>query len=70
MMYLGTVLRFIEPDCLLCLEEPGATGHAHRFQGWTDGKANGFVRPSFVRDEEIGGQGIQTTLDALHARIV
>ena len=57
------------PDPLLHLEKPAAARDAVRFERRGDSQADGLVGPGLVRHHQIRGQGVQTTLHALHGGV-
>ena len=51
------------------LKEPGPPGNAVGFQGGGHCQAYGFLRPAGIGYHEMGGQGVQPPLHALHGGI-
>ena len=50
-------------------KKPGTSRNFLRFQGRRNSQTYGFLRPAFIRYDEIGGQRIQMAFDAFHAGI-
>ena len=64
---LTSDVRFF--DALLDLKQTSASGDTVAFEGWRNGKADGFVSPAFIRDNKVSVQRIQATLPALNGGI-
>ena len=64
------MLRFIKPDCLLCLKKAGPAGNADGFKGRTDGQTDRLVSSAFIRHQKIECQRIFAAFNTFDRSIV
>ena len=67
---LAVMLRLIQPDGLLRLEQPWSGSHAHGLQRRADRQADGLVGPALIRHQQVECQRVLVPLDTFDAGVV